>query len=211
MTSLERAGTQHERDTLRSTSGARRRAHPPGLRVGGAKPRGLLELLLLARGRTVSKEQLAEALWGANPPRNVAGTLEHYVCVLRRKLFVDQVQARRVLVTEPGAYRFDTSRPRPRPRRVRPPAAAGRARRRRPSPPPAGGRGRARLVSSCSTTRRTPRGRSASATCYRGRVARAHLWLARRLRHHGQPRRRRAPRAKSPRGSPRTPRKRSAR
>jgi DNA-binding SARP family transcriptional activator len=78
--------------------------------LGGAKPRGLLELLLLARGRTMSKEQLAEALWGDRPPQNVAGTLEHYVCVLRRKLFADQALARQVLVTEPGAYRFDTSR-----------------------------------------------------------------------------------------------------
>ena len=77
--------------------------------IGGAKPRGLLELLLLARGRTVSKEQLADALWGDQQPQNVAGTLEHYVCVLRRRLFADQALARRVLRTEPGAYRFDTS------------------------------------------------------------------------------------------------------
>lgn len=80
-----------------------------GSEIGGAKPRGLLELLVLARGRTVSKDQLADALWGAEPPRNVAGTLEHYVCVLRRRLFADQQFARRVLATEPGAYRFDTS------------------------------------------------------------------------------------------------------
>lgn len=77
--------------------------------IGGSKPRGLLELLLLARGRTVSKDQLAEALWGDRQPQNVAGTLEHYVCVLRRRLFDDQALARRVLSTEPGAYRFDTS------------------------------------------------------------------------------------------------------
>ena len=77
--------------------------------LGGAKPRGLLELLLLARGRTVSKEQLAEALWGERQPQHVAGALEHYVCVLRRRLFPDQALARRVLVTEAGAYRFDTS------------------------------------------------------------------------------------------------------
>ena len=77
--------------------------------LGGAKPRGLLELLLLARGRTMSKEQLAEALWADRPPQNVSGTLEHYVCVLRRKLFADQALAREVLATEPGAYRFDTT------------------------------------------------------------------------------------------------------
>jgi DNA-binding SARP family transcriptional activator len=78
-----------------------------GADFGGLKPRGLLELLLLARGRTVSKEQLADHLWGDTPPRNIAGTLEHYVCVLRRRLCTDQQMARQILVTESGAYRFD--------------------------------------------------------------------------------------------------------
>ncbi len=77
--------------------------------LGGAKPRSVLELLLLARGRTVSKERLAESLWHAEPPRNASSTLEHYVCVLRRRLFTDAAMAREVLATEAGAYRFDTS------------------------------------------------------------------------------------------------------
>ncbi len=80
-----------------------------GSHLGGAKPRSLLELLLLARGRTVTKERLADALWSTAPPRDTASTLEHYVCVLRRRLFDDQATARRVLATETGAYRFDTS------------------------------------------------------------------------------------------------------
>lgn len=79
-----------------------------GADLGGAKPRALLELLLLARGRTLSKDQLAEALWGDRQPQHVAGTLEHYVSLLRRKMFTDQRHAKRVIVTEPGAYRFDT-------------------------------------------------------------------------------------------------------
>ncbi len=77
--------------------------------LGGAKPRAVLELLLLARGRTVSKERLADAVWGATPPRDAASTLEHHVCVLRRRLFRDQATARRVLATEPAAYRFDAT------------------------------------------------------------------------------------------------------
>lgn len=77
--------------------------------LGGAKPRSVLEVLLLARGRTVSKERLAELLWNTAPPRNAASTLEHHVCVLRRRLFTDQATAKRVLVTECGAYRFDTT------------------------------------------------------------------------------------------------------
>jgi DNA-binding SARP family transcriptional activator len=76
---------------------------------GGAKPRGLLELLLLARGRTMSKDELAETLWADSQPRNVAATLEHYVCVLRHRLFDDQARSRRVIVTTRGAYRFDAT------------------------------------------------------------------------------------------------------
>lgn len=76
--------------------------------LGGAKPRAILELLLLARGRTVSKDRLADALWGERPPRNVAAALEHHVCVLRQRLCDDPELAHRVVVTEPGAYRLDT-------------------------------------------------------------------------------------------------------
>ena len=68
-----------------------------GRDFGGAKPRGVLELLLLARGKSVNKDVLADALWGTAPPKNVAGTIEQYVSLLRRRL------CRRVVdPTEPG-------------------------------------------------------------------------------------------------------------
>ena len=73
---------------------------------GGRKPKQLLELLLLARGRLVSKEFLGEALWPTNVPKSVAATLDTYVCVLRQHLFRDRLTARRVLVTMPYAYRL---------------------------------------------------------------------------------------------------------
>lgn len=75
---------------------------------GGRKPKQLLELLLLARGRMVSKEALGEALWPTKAPKNVAGTLDTYVCVLRQHLFADRTTARRVLQTMPHAYRLVT-------------------------------------------------------------------------------------------------------
>ena len=75
--------------------------------LGGAKPRGLLELLLLARGKSVSKDALADALWGMNPPNNVAGTIEQYVSLLRRRLFDEAALSKRAIVTEPQAYRVD--------------------------------------------------------------------------------------------------------
>ena len=91
--------------TLSVQSGGRRLG-PSDL--GGVKPKALFEMLLLARGHPVSKDTLAEALWPDKTPKNVTGTLETYVSVLRRNLFEDRAQARRVLVTASGAYRLDT-------------------------------------------------------------------------------------------------------
>ncbi|HSP27872.1 MAG TPA: BTAD domain-containing putative transcriptional regulator [Ilumatobacteraceae bacterium] len=80
-----------------------------GRELGGAKLRDLLAILLLARGHPVSKDALADSLWGEALPKNVAGTLEQYVCMLRRRLFCDPERARRVIVTEYNAYRLDAS------------------------------------------------------------------------------------------------------
>ena len=73
---------------------------------GGAKPKQIFEILVLGRGRPVSKDRLAELLWGDDPPRNVAATLETYVSVLRRQL---GEEARDRLTTEPGGYCLGTS------------------------------------------------------------------------------------------------------
>src|SRR3954447_9561786 len=70
---------------------------------GGVKPKQLLELLLLGHGLPVSKDRLAEGLWGERLPRNVEATLETYVSVLRRSL---GDRKRELVVTEPRAYRF---------------------------------------------------------------------------------------------------------
>ena len=75
--------------------------------LGGVKPRQVLELLLLSRDHLVCTEVIADALWPeGQEPRNVAATLNTYVCVLRHHMFLDLVQARRVIVTGPGAYRL---------------------------------------------------------------------------------------------------------
>lgn len=75
--------------------------------LGGVKPRQVLELLLLARGRLVCTDVIAAALWPeGEEPRNVVATLNTYICVLRHRMFVDQAQARRVIATGPGAYRL---------------------------------------------------------------------------------------------------------
>jgi SARP family transcriptional regulator, regulator of embCAB operon len=75
---------------------------------GGAKPRQLLEILLCERGRTVSKDRLADLLWGDQLPANVAATLETYVSNVRRQLGGTKRES--PLITEPGAYRIDPIR-----------------------------------------------------------------------------------------------------
>jgi DNA-binding SARP family transcriptional activator/pimeloyl-ACP methyl ester carboxylesterase len=77
-----------------------------GRDLGGVKPKQLLEVLLLARGRLVSKDRIAELLWGDALPQRVAATVETYVSVLRRRLDVRPGLGRRVLATEPGGYRL---------------------------------------------------------------------------------------------------------
>src|SRR5262245_28887130 len=77
--------------------------HTLGVRdFGGLKPKQLLELLLIERGRPVSKDRLADQLWGEQLPQRVAATIETYVSVLRRHLEPG------LIVTEHGAYRLPT-------------------------------------------------------------------------------------------------------
>jgi DNA-binding SARP family transcriptional activator len=74
--------------------------------LGGLKPKQVLEILLLNRGRTVSKDRLADLLWGEALPQSSTGTLETYVSVLRRRMSTDRHQGRAFITTEPGGYRF---------------------------------------------------------------------------------------------------------
>ena len=57
-----------------------------GSALGGVKPRQILEILALSAGTPVPKDRLADLLWDGQPPRCYLGTLESYVCVLRRSL-----------------------------------------------------------------------------------------------------------------------------
>lgn len=72
--------------------------------LGGIKPRQLLEVLLLERGRMVPKDRIADLLWGERLPKKVATTIENYVSVLRREL--DKALGFTLIVTEPGGYRL---------------------------------------------------------------------------------------------------------
>ncbi len=50
------------------------------------KQRQILAILALNRGIAVPREQLADQLWEGSPPTSYVGTVDSYVCVLRRVL-----------------------------------------------------------------------------------------------------------------------------
>jgi DNA-binding SARP family transcriptional activator len=77
--------------------------------LGGPKAKQVLELLLMARGHSVTKDRLADQLWGEALPKRAFAALENYVSVLRRHL--DGVgRGRDLVVTDPGGYRLAAER-----------------------------------------------------------------------------------------------------
>ncbi len=68
------------------------------LHLGGQKQRALLALLLLDPNRVVSTDRIVDALWGEQPPRTAATSLQNFVSQLRKLLGSD------VVVTKPPGY-----------------------------------------------------------------------------------------------------------
>jgi DNA-binding SARP family transcriptional activator/ABC-type transport system substrate-binding protein len=81
--------------------------------LGGAKPRSLLALLLLARGRPVSTERLIEEMWDSRRPDTAHKIVQLHVSSLRKALGkerISTVERGYVLHLEPGeldAERFE--------------------------------------------------------------------------------------------------------
>ncbi|HET9783283.1 MAG TPA: BTAD domain-containing putative transcriptional regulator [Candidatus Dormibacteraeota bacterium] len=73
------------------------------LALGGAKQRALLAILLLHANHVVSRERLAELLWGDEPPPTADHVIEVYVSQLRRVLEPDGAPYK-VLVRKPAGY-----------------------------------------------------------------------------------------------------------
>ncbi|MEU4216990.1 AfsR/SARP family transcriptional regulator [Actinoplanes sp. NPDC026623] len=74
------------------------------------KQRQLLALLALHAGRVVTTQTLVEELWGDEPPRSFATTLQTYVLQLRARLGAaagDREWARRLLETKYAGYQFN--------------------------------------------------------------------------------------------------------
>jgi DNA-binding SARP family transcriptional activator len=56
------------------------------IRLGGARQRTLLALLLTRANEVVSVDRLIDGLWGADPPRAAANALQYHVSQLRKSL-----------------------------------------------------------------------------------------------------------------------------
>jgi len=76
--------------------------------LGGIRPKQLLEILLAARGHHVPIDRIAELIWDADRPDDIAASIQTFVSVLRRRLVEDRNRARQLVVTEAEAYRFAT-------------------------------------------------------------------------------------------------------
>jgi len=76
--------------------------------VSGVKPRQILEILAAHVGQPVPKDRLADLLWDGRPPRSYVGSLESYVCNLRRALQLGQGRGS-VLRTTTGGYLLDAT------------------------------------------------------------------------------------------------------
>lgn len=74
--------------------------------LGGPKPRGVLALLLLERGRIVPSETLVERLWGEPAGDRPAATLQVHVSNLRKALapLSDALGGTEVIVTRGSGY-----------------------------------------------------------------------------------------------------------
>lgn len=77
------------------------------LDIGGRKQRALLAILLLNANEPVSRDCLAERLWGEHPPAGAQHTLEVYVSRLRKAL--GPAAGCEVVLTRPGAYLLRTA------------------------------------------------------------------------------------------------------
>lgn len=66
------------------------------------KQRQVLAILALQADAPVSKEQLADRLWQGSPPGSYSGSLDSYVCVLRRHLRLPAGRTSRLATTQAG-------------------------------------------------------------------------------------------------------------
>jgi DNA-binding SARP family transcriptional activator/ABC-type transport system substrate-binding protein len=62
--------------------------------LGGAKQRGLMAMLLLARGRVVATDRLIDEIWAGDPPETARKSVQAYVSALRAVLGDERIVTR---------------------------------------------------------------------------------------------------------------------
>ena len=75
--------------------------------VPGAKERALLAHLVARRGSMVPASEIIDALWGDEPPRSAAKSVQTFVARLRNALDPERVSGTGVIRTEGPGYRLD--------------------------------------------------------------------------------------------------------
>jgi DNA-binding SARP family transcriptional activator/basic membrane lipoprotein Med (substrate-binding protein (PBP1-ABC) superfamily) len=80
-------------------------AHGATAELGPPKQRALLAILLLHAGEIVPVDKLIDLLWGEQPPRTAAHSIQIYVSELRKAF--ESLGGERVLATRPPGYRLD--------------------------------------------------------------------------------------------------------
>jgi predicted ATPase len=88
---------------LRVLGGLVLHAEGASLPFGGPKAQQLLSVLVAHRRHPVSSDRLVEALWGEQPPKSAAATVQSQVSRLRSALPVDFS-----IELDPGGYRLET-------------------------------------------------------------------------------------------------------
>lgn len=78
------------------------------LELGPPKQRAVLAVLLLEAGRAVSTDRITSAVWGDDPPANVAASLQAYVSNLRR-LLRDTATATSPIARRPPGYALEVA------------------------------------------------------------------------------------------------------
>jgi DNA-binding SARP family transcriptional activator len=64
------------------------------LSLGGERQRAVLALLLTRANQVVSIDRLIDDLWGSEPPKTAANTVQYYVSQLRKLLGADRIETR---------------------------------------------------------------------------------------------------------------------
>jgi DNA-binding SARP family transcriptional activator len=64
------------------------------VRLGGARQRAVLALLLTRANEIVSTDRLIDQLWPGRPPKAAANTIQYYISQLRKALGADRIETR---------------------------------------------------------------------------------------------------------------------